>query len=66
MATTSSSPNRWRDVVRRRVAVTACAMTLWAIAIEARLVQLQVFRYDTLVERAPRPPSPTASTFISA
>jgi len=59
MATTSSSPNRWRDVVRRRVAVTACAMTLWAIAIEARLVQLQVFRYDTLVERAQRQQSHT-------
>ena len=59
MAATSSSHNRWRAVVRRRVVVTACAMTLWAIAIEARLVQLQVFRHDALVERAQRQQSHT-------
>ena len=54
MAATPSSLTRWRDVVRRRLLVTAWVMTLWGIAIEARLVQLQVFRHDVLVERALR------------
>ena len=54
MATTSSSLDQWRDGVRRRVAVTACVMSLWGIAIEARLVHLQLFRHDVLVERAQR------------
>ena len=62
MVATSSSFNRWRDVVRRRLLVTACVMTLWGIAIEARLVQLQVFRHDTLVERAQRQRSRTVDT----
>ena len=54
MAATSSSLTRWRDVARRRLVVTAGVMALWGIAIEARLVQLQVFRHDVLVERALR------------
>ena len=54
MAATSSSLTRWRDIVRRRLLVTAGVMALWGIAIEARLVQLQVFRHDVLVERALR------------
>ena len=54
MAATSSSLTRWRDSVRRRLVVTAGVMALWGIAIEARLVQLQVFRHDVLVERALR------------
>ena len=54
MAATSSSLTPWRAVVRRRLLVTACVMTLWGIAIEARLVQLQVFQHDMLVERALR------------
>ena len=62
MAATSSSRNRWRDVVRRRLLVTTCVMTLWGIAIEARLVQLQVFRHDALVERANRQRSRTVDT----
>ena len=62
MASTSSSLNRWRDVVRRRLLITACVMALWGIAIEARLVQLQVFRHDMLVERALRQRSRTIDT----
>ena len=54
MAAPSSSPSPWRAGVRRRVAVTACVMSLWGIAIEARLFQLQLFRHDVLVERAQR------------
>ena len=62
MAATSSSLTRWRDVVRRRLLVTACVMALWGIAIEARLIQLQVFRHDVLVERALRQRSRTITT----
>ena len=54
MAATSSSLTRWRDIVRRRLVVTAGVMALWGIVIEARLVQLQVFRHDVLVARALR------------
>ena len=62
MAATSSFLFPWRAVVRRRLLVTACVMTLWGIAIEARLVQLQVFRHDMLVERALRQRLRTIST----
>ena len=54
MAVHSHSPDWWRRTVRRRVVVAACIMTLWGIVIEARLVQLQVFRHEALVERAAR------------
>ena len=54
MAATPPSRIRWRDIVRRRVAISGCVMALWAIAIEARLVQLQVFQHEALVERAQR------------
>ena len=62
MAATSSFLFPWRAVLRRRLLVTACVMTLWGIAIEARLVQLQVFRHDMLVERALRQRLRTIST----
>ncbi len=62
MAATSSSLTSWRDVVRRRLLVTACVMALWGIAIEARLFQLQVYRHDVLVERARRQRSRTITT----
>jgi len=62
MAATSSSLTRWRDVVRRRLLVTACVMAAWGIAIEARLIHLQVYRHDALVERARRQRSRTITT----
>ena len=62
MAGTIPSPNRWRDVMRRRLLVTACVMAVWGIVIEARLVQLQVFRHDILVERALRQQSRSIDT----
>ena len=63
MARTSSSRDRWRDILRRRLFVTAIVMALWGIAIEARLVQLQVFRHEVLVERALRQQSRTIDTY---
>lgn len=40
---------RWRSTVKRRVLLAALGFALWAIAIEARLVWLQVVRHDALV-----------------
>jgi cell division protein FtsI (penicillin-binding protein 3) len=62
MAVTRSSSDHWRDVVRRRLLVTASVMALWGIAIEARLVHLQVIRHDELVERAERQRSRSIDT----
>ena len=33
----------WRTTLKRRLTVTAVVVVLWACAIEARLVYLQVF-----------------------
>jgi cell division protein FtsI (penicillin-binding protein 3) len=54
-AIVATQPSRlWRDVFRRRVLVAACLFGVWAAAIEARLVYLQVFRYADLQARAER------------
>ena len=42
----------WRQVLHPRVRLAACVMVLWGIAIEGRLVHLQIVRYDDFVERA--------------
>jgi cell division protein FtsI/penicillin-binding protein 2 len=42
----------WREVVRRRVVVASCLFAAWIVAIEAKLVQLQVLQHAELVERA--------------
>jgi cell division protein FtsI (penicillin-binding protein 3) len=44
----------WRPAMKRRVLVIVAAVGLWAIGIEARLVQLQVFQYDSHVAAARR------------
>ena len=49
----------WRLVVRRRLLIGGCALVLWTVGIEARLVYLQVFQYDELVARAERQQSST-------
>ena len=62
MVSPSSSPDRWREVIRRRVLVTASLMLLWGLAIEGRLVHLQVFRHADLVERAAQQQSRSIDT----
>ena len=62
MAAPPTSPDRWRRVVRRRALVVVSMMALWGVAIEARLVYLQVFRYDALVEQAERQRSQSKKT----
>jgi cell division protein FtsI (penicillin-binding protein 3) len=44
--------NVLRATLKRRVALAFGFLMLWAVAIEARLVYLQVFRYSELKERA--------------
>jgi cell division protein FtsI (penicillin-binding protein 3) len=44
----------WRRTLRRRLAIAATAMLLWAGAIEARLIYLQVFQNAELLSRAER------------
>jgi cell division protein FtsI (penicillin-binding protein 3) len=50
----SQPSHAWRDTFRRRILVAACLLGIWAAAIEARLVYLQVFRYEDLQARAER------------
>ncbi|MCX6537536.1 MAG: penicillin-binding protein [Acidobacteria bacterium] len=42
----------WQSTIRTRVLVAAAFFALWVVAIEARLVWLQVYRYDDFVARA--------------
>lgn len=46
------SPDLWRRLMRQRLLVAALMCLGWAIAIEARLVYLQVYRHDEYVTRA--------------
>jgi cell division protein FtsI (penicillin-binding protein 3) len=50
MAETSKRP--WVGTVRKRLLVAAAVFALWGVAIEARLVYLQVFQHDALKLRA--------------
>jgi cell division protein FtsI (penicillin-binding protein 3) len=51
--------NVLRATLKRRVALAFGFLLLWAVAIEARLVYLQVFRYHELATRAERQQSRT-------
>ena len=62
MAVNHPANDRWRRTVRGRVLVMASVMALWGVAMEARLVHLQVFRYDALVEQAERQQSRSVKT----
>ena len=54
-------PN-WRPVLRRRLIVAAGVLACWVLAIEARLVVLQVVQHDELSVRAERQQSETQKT----
>src|SRR5437867_1534492 len=45
---------QWQAVIGRRVLGAAIVFMLWTVAIEARLVYLQVVQHDELVSRAER------------
>lgn len=50
----SDTPPTWRRTVRRRLLAVAVIFGLWAVAVEARLVWLQVVRHEYYVQRAER------------
>ena len=47
-------PFNWRPVIKSRVIVTAVTFLVWTVAIQARLVHLQVFSHADLTARAER------------
>ncbi|MEO7270617.1 MAG: penicillin-binding protein, partial [Vicinamibacterales bacterium] len=47
-------PIDWRTTIRRRLAVGALLFGVWTVAIEGRLIYLQVAQYSTLMTRAQR------------
>jgi cell division protein FtsI/penicillin-binding protein 2 len=47
-------PSRWRSTLRSRVWVAAACIALWAVAIQTRLVYLQVVRHKELAAKADR------------
>jgi cell division protein FtsI (penicillin-binding protein 3) len=49
-----SVPVDWRVTLKRRVSVTAALLAVWVVAIEGRLVYLQVIDRADLVKRAER------------
>jgi cell division protein FtsI (penicillin-binding protein 3) len=49
----------WRQTLKRRLVIALGALVVWAAAIEARLIYLQVIRYDHLSSRAERQQSRT-------
>lgn len=44
----------WRSTLRRRIVFAAVVFGAWALAVEGRLVMLQVVEHDELIERAER------------
>ncbi len=48
------TPAVWRATVRSRLLVCAAVFCCWTVAIEARLVYLQVFRHEEMTARANR------------
>jgi cell division protein FtsI (penicillin-binding protein 3) len=47
-----ASPADWRKTIKSRVIVGAVLFGAWTVAIEARLIDLQVFQYSALMARA--------------
>lgn len=45
---------RWRDALKRRVVIVLAVLALWTIAVEARLVHLQVLQHQEMLARAVR------------
>jgi len=47
-------PNAWRHTIRQRALIAGGLLALWTVAIESRLLYLQVARHADLVARADR------------
>src|SRR4029450_2470472 len=52
----AEAPNAdaWRGTLHRRLIAIAALFVFWGVAIQARLVHLQVFRHDEFVSKAER------------
>jgi cell division protein FtsI (penicillin-binding protein 3) len=50
----SAFESTWRLVVRKRTLMALAFVAVWAVAVEARLVQLQVFQHDKRMAEAVR------------
>lgn len=53
----------WRPTLRRRLTVIVAVLGLWTMAIEARLVHLQVIQHADLTSRAERQQNRTVTAF---
>jgi cell division protein FtsI (penicillin-binding protein 3) len=53
---------QWRVTLKQRLLIAAGFMAVWVVAVEARLVYLQVFRHADLTARAARQQSDTLPT----
>jgi cell division protein FtsI/penicillin-binding protein 2 len=47
-----ADPRAWQQTVRGRVLFAAALFAVWAIAIEARLAWLQVYRHEAMLSEA--------------
>ncbi len=47
-----ANPNAWQQTMRGRVLFAAALLAVWAVAIEARLVWLQVYQHEAMVAEA--------------
>jgi cell division protein FtsI (penicillin-binding protein 3) len=48
------APELWRRTIRRRLACVLALLGAWSVAVEARLIYLQVYQHDAFVARAER------------
>ena len=55
-----ADPRAWQQTVRGRVLLAAALLAVWAAAIEARLVWLQVYQHEAMLAEAQRPEGPRA------
>ena len=53
----------WRRTIRRRAFIAGVCLAAWSVAIEARLVYLQVVRHAEFMARADRQQNRTIDTF---
>ena len=49
-----AAPPEWRDTLRSRMLLCAALMAVWTVAIEGRLMYLQVFQHGEMMARADR------------
>jgi cell division protein FtsI (penicillin-binding protein 3) len=57
------SPPDWRPVLKSRLSILVAFLALWTVAIEGRLIHLQVIQHAELNKRAERQQSRTVTSF---